>query len=95
MDKTTQKTMFSSESNEWETPQDFYEKLNRTYSFTLDPCSTKSTAKCDKFFTVDDDGLDQDWSGHRVFMNPPYGREISKWVEKAFHEGNKVNILRS
>ena len=90
MDKTTQKTMFSSKSNEWETPQVFYEQLNRQFSFTLDPCCTESTAKCDKFFTADDDGLEQDWSGHRVFMNPPYGRKISKWIEKAYKEGSKV-----
>ena len=63
MDKATQKAMFSSESNEWETPQGFYEQLNRKFTFTLDPCCTESTAKCDKFFTTVEDGLQQDWSG--------------------------------
>ena len=90
MDKTTQETMFSSKSNEWETPQDFYEQLNRSFSFTLDPCCSKTTAKCKNYFTAEDDGLKQDWEGHRVSMNPPYGRQISKWIEKAHNEGNKV-----
>jgi len=90
MDKITQETMFSSKSNEWETPPDFYERLNKKFMFDLDPCCTELSAKCDKFFTADDNGLEQDWSGHRVFMNPPYGRQISKWVEKAHKEGNKV-----
>ena len=90
MDKTTQETMFSSKSNEWETPQDFYEQLNRSFSFTLDPCCSKTTAKCENYFTAEDDGLKQDWEGHRVFMNPPYGRQISKWIENAHNEGNKV-----
>ena len=83
--------MFSSNSNEWYTPQDFYEKLNKEFSFNLDPCSTHDNAKCDKHFTVEEDGLKQDWGGHVVFMNPPYGREISKWVEKAYNESLKPN----
>lgn len=83
--------MFSSNSNEWYTPQDFYDKLNKEFSFNLDPCSTHDNAKCDKHFTVEEDGLKQDWGGHVVFMNPPYGREISKWVEKAYNESLKPN----
>ena len=89
MNKETQKTMFSSASGEWETPQDFYEKLNNTFQFTLDPCSSSTTTKCKKYFTAEQDGLVQDWEGHRVFMNPPYGRGIDKWLEKAFEEGEK------
>tara|TARA_R110002049_G_scaffold230965_1_gene403138 strand:+ start:387 stop:884 length:498 start_codon:yes stop_codon:yes gene_type:complete len=89
MDKKTQDTMFSSLSSEWATPQNFYERLNREFDFTLDPCCTKSTTKCNKYFTIDDNGLEQDWSGHKVFMNPPYGRQISKWIKKAFGEGSK------
>lgn len=83
--------MFSSNSNEWYTPQDFYDKLNKEFSFNLDPCSTHDNAKCEKHFTVEEDGLKQDWGGHVVFMNPPYGREISKWVEKAYNESLKPN----
>jgi len=90
MDKDTQGLMFSSKSNEWATPQDFYNKLNAEFGFTLDPCATPTTAKCASYYTVDDDGLSKDWSGHTVFMNPPYGRKQKDWIEKAFQEGEKA-----
>jgi len=90
MDKDTQGLMFSSKSNEWATPQDFYNKLNAEFGFTLDPCATPSTAKCASYYTKDDDGLSKDWSGHTVFMNPPYGRKQKDWIEKAFQEGEKA-----
>ena len=64
---------FSSKTDLWYTPQEFYDKLNFIYQFNLDPCSDGNNAKCKNFFTKDDDGLKQDWSGKRVFMNPPYG----------------------
>ena len=90
MDKDTQGLMFSSKSNEWATPQDFYNKLNAEFGFTLDPCATPTTAKCSSYYTKDDDGLSKDWSGHTVFMNPPYGRKQKDWIEKAFQEGEKT-----
>jgi phage N-6-adenine-methyltransferase len=74
---------FSSNSNEWSTPQDFFDELNKEFDFNLDPCATDENHKCDKYFTQKDDGLKQSWDGYRVFCNPPYGREINKWVEKA------------
>ena len=80
---------YSSKSTEWETPQDFYERLNRTFDFNLDPCATPETAKCEKYFTEQEDGLNKSWEGHKVFVNPPYGREIGKWVKKAYEEGEK------
>lgn len=84
---------FSSATDLWSTPQDFFDLLNDEFHFTLDPCSNKENAKCEKFFTKEDDGLAQDWSGERVFMNPPYGREISKWVEKAANSDALVVCL--
>lgn len=87
------KGLFSSKTNEWSTPQEFYDRLNKEYQFTLDPCCTKETAKCDLFFTKEDDGLNQSWEGHTVFMNPPYGREIKDWIKKAYQEGNKPNTI--
>ena len=77
---------FKSESNEWETPQDLFDELNEEFDFTLDPCATKENAKCKKYYTKEDNGLMQDWIDEIVFMNPPYGREIPKWVEKAYNE---------
>lgn len=75
--------MFSSKSNEWETPQDVFDMLNDEFHFTLDPCSTHLNAKCEKHFTIAEDGLKQDWRGETVFCNPPYGRELPLWIEKA------------
>ena len=84
---------FSMESNEWETPQELYDELNKEFSFTLDPCCTKESAKCIKYYTEEDNGLNQDWSNDIVFMNPPYGREIPKWIEKAFYESERGSIV--
>lgn len=75
--------MFSSKSNEWATPQSLFDELDREFHFTLDPCATPENAKCKKYYTKADNGLAQDWTGETVFCNPPYGREIHKWVEKA------------
>ncbi len=80
---------FMSQTNEWATPQDFFCILNDEYRFTLDPCATIENAKCEKFFTIEENGLEQDWSRETVFMNPPYGREIGKWMKKAYEEACK------
>lgn len=78
--------MMSSKTSEWATPQELYDSLNAEFHFNLDPCATKENAKCAGFYTKEKDGLKQNWGGQRVFMNPPYGREIGKWVQKAFVE---------
>jgi site-specific DNA-methyltransferase (adenine-specific) len=80
------KVHFSSASDKWSTPQDLFEKLNAEFDFTLDPCADECNHKCDKYYTEERNGLEQSWSGERVFCNPPYGREISKWVKKCFDE---------
>lgn len=80
---------FSSKSNEWGTPQWLFESLDREFGFNLDPCSTNENAKCKRHFTLAEDGLSRDWSGQTVFMNPPYGREIGLWMEKAFVSAQK------
>ena len=77
---------FSSNNQTWATPQDFYDQLNQEFNFTLDPCCSHETAKCGHYFTEEENGLIQDWSDHVVFMNPPYGREIPDWIEKAHDE---------
>ena len=78
------RTLFSSNSVEWATPQDFYDKLNAEFHFTLDPCATAENAKCEKYYTKEQDGLTQDWTGETVFCNPPYGRKIGAWIEKCY-----------
>jgi len=78
------KIHFSSKTVEWSTPQEVFDELDKEFGFTLDPCATDENAKCDRYFTRKDDGLKQDWGEERVFMNPPYGREISKWMQKAY-----------
>jgi len=80
------KAMFSSATPEWATPQALFDELNSEFHFTLDPCATKENAKCAKFYTKEDDGLKQSWGGQTVFMNPPYGVVIGKWIEKAWVE---------
>ena len=86
------KILFSSNSDEWVTPDSLYSKLNKEFSFNLDPCSTDENTKCIEHFTKKDDGLSKDWGGRRVFCNPPYS-EINKWVEKAYYETCKDNTL--
>ena len=89
MNEQTSKLMFSSENEVWATPQDFYDKLHAEFNFTLDPCTNGENAKCPTYFTAEDDGLAQDWAPHTVFMNPPYGRKINDWLEKAYQESLK------
>lgn len=76
--------LFSSNTPEWATPQDLFDTLDAEFHFTLDPCSTDENAKCEKHYTKAQDGLKQDWTGERVFCNPPYGREMPKWIEKCY-----------
>lgn len=74
--------LFSSRTDEWETPKDLFQKLDNEFHFDLDVCATPQNAKCKRFFTKEQDGLKQEWKGP-CWMNPPYGRQISLWVKKA------------
>lgn len=85
--------MFSFKHEEWETPDGLFLYLNDKFNFNLDPCATPKNAKCKKFYTKNENGLIQDWSGHTVFCNPPYGRNIMDWVEKCRDEGMKENTV--
>lgn len=85
--------MMSSNTPEWATPQSFFDALNREFSFTLDPCSTHENAKCEKHYTKEDDGLTKSWEGESVFCNPPYGRELPKWVKKCYEESQKGALV--
>lgn len=86
--------LFSSAKDNWETPQDIFDRFNNVFNFTLDPCADSKNAKCDLYFTKEDDGLSKDWGGHRVFCNPPYGRkETGKWVKKCYDESRKPGTI--
>ncbi len=79
-------SLFTSNTDEWATPQAFFDELDKEFAFTLDPCATPENAKCARYFTKEIDGLAQSWHGEKVFCNPPYGRDIAKWVKKAHEE---------
>lgn len=81
--------MFSSKTDLWTTPQEFYNKLNEEFGFTLDPASTHQNTKCKRHYTIDEDGLKQDWGGEVVFCNPPYGRSVGEWARKCYEESKK------
>ena len=80
--------MFSSKDQTWSTPISLFNRLNKEFNFTLDPCCLPDSAKCQKYFTPEDNGLIQDWSNDIVFMNPPYN-DMYRWVEKAYNESQK------
>lgn len=79
---------FSSETDNWSTPQDLFDKLNSKYGFTLDVCADSVNAKCNSYFTKEQDGLLQEWKGV-CWMNPPYGRTIGLWIKKAYESSLK------
>lgn len=87
------KTLYSSKTDKWATPQTFFDELNREFDFNLDPCADATNHKCEKYFTEEENGLLQDWGGCRVFCNPPYGSSIKDWVAKCYHEGHKEETL--
>ena len=82
MSKHMNSGMYSSETDEWETPQDVFDALNSEFHFSLDVCATDQNRKCDKYFTKEQDGLKQNWGSDTVWCNPPYGRGIENWILK-------------
>lgn len=77
--------MFSSKTDEWETPETIFNKLNQRYKFTLDPCASDHNAKCTKYYTKETDGLSKSWKDQVVFVNPPYSN-VKEWVAKSHNE---------
>ena len=78
---------------EWGTPQDTFDRLNEEFHFTLDPCASHLNHKCEKYYTIKEDGLSKSWAGERVFMNPPYGNAASNWIAKAYFESQYAEII--
>ena len=75
--------LYSSKKVEWETPQPIFDFLNKECDFDVDVCALPENAKCEKYFTPEQDGLKQEWRGN-CWMNPPHGRDIAKWMKKAY-----------
>jgi phage N-6-adenine-methyltransferase len=80
--------LFTSNTDLWETPQDFFDALNAKYHFETDVCATPKNAKCERFYTPEQDGLSKVWKGV-CWMNPPYGRGIGTWVRKAMESARE------
>ena len=78
----------SKESDEWETPQDLFDRLDQEFHFTLDACADPENTKCERFYSKDNNALTADWSGETVFCNPPYSM-VKEFAEKCFREGCK------
>ena len=84
--------LFSSQTDDWETPQWLFDQLNEEFYFGLDVCASAENTKCLYFFDKKTDGLRQNWGGRgTIWCNPPYGREISAWVQKAAEEAEHGN----
>ena len=66
-------------------PASDFEPLNKRYRFTIDVAASEQNAKCARFYTDEDNGLEQSWSGERVYCNPPFS-DIRPWVQKAWQE---------
>lgn len=83
---------YSSATDLWETPQEFFDVLNEEFHFGTDVCALPENAKCEKFYSPEQNGLKQEWTGV-CWCNPPYGRQIGKWVEKAAKSDATVVML--
>lgn len=89
------KGMLTSDSMEWATPWEVFQPLDEEFHFTLDVCATKENRKCEKFFSKEQDGLRQDWTGETVWCNPPYGKDIWKWCRKCLEHSIGGGVPRS
>ena len=85
--------MFSGATDMWSTPQDLFNQLHEEFDLQLDVCAVRENAKRPIFFSPKDDGLSQMWGGVRCWMNPPYGREIGRWVRKAYEESEEGALV--
>jgi phage N-6-adenine-methyltransferase len=91
--RTRNNGRYNGRGREWETPPEIFYPLNDEFQFTLDPCATPDNAKCGRFYTESDNGLLKSWAYERVFMNPPYGREIYAWTRKAREESHNGALI--
>ena len=85
--------MFSSQTDNWATPRDFFDILNDEFGFNLDPCADDINHKCDRYFTIKENGLLQDWGNSIVFCNPPYGKVLKDWVRKCYESSRQGALV--
>ena len=86
--------LMSSNTNEWVTPDALFQKLNDEFGFTLDVAATKENRKTENYYDIKQDGLLQSWdTDGAVWCNPPYGRQIWKWVKKAYEESLNNTVI--
>jgi len=83
--------LFTSQRQDWSTPQDDFAALDAEFRFTLDVAASPDNAKCPRFFTKDQDGLAQDWGREVCWMNPPYN-QVARWMSKAL-ESSQAGAL--
>lgn len=79
--------LHSSKKHDWATPRTFFLELHREFEFTLDACAHAENTCLPRYFSIEDNSLNQSWAGERVYMNPPFGQEIPRFVQKAYQEG--------
>lgn len=87
--------IYSSKSDEWETPDELFREIQDEFHLDLDVCATDENAKLPLYFTKEDNALEKDWNGHRCWCNPPYGKQIWKWVKKASESDFVVMLIPS
>jgi len=89
----TGEQLFSSKKQDWATPCALFEEVNREFNFVLDAAASSTNAKCSLYLDVEADALTKSWSviskGKPVWLNPPYGRSVGKWLQKAYEESVK------
>jgi site-specific DNA-methyltransferase (adenine-specific) len=90
--RTRSNGRYNGNGREWATPPEVFQPLDDEFRFTVDACATRENAKVSRFWTEADDGLSKDWTSERVWLNPPYGREIYSWTKKARTSGAEVVV---
>ena len=89
--------IYSSERTTWRTPMNLFAQLDQEFGFTLDAAASRDNALCQRFITEEQDALTCDWhelaKGGAVWLNPPYGRGVGKWVRKAWLESAKGTVV--
>ena len=86
--------LLSTGKNDWETPIEFFNKLNKEFNFTLDACANETNHKCNRYYTEKEDGLSKSWDGETVWCNPPYSaKEQNEWVKKCYEESKHAEVV--